>query len=45
MARGLSGEIIKKILLNNVMKYFFIFSPILLGTVVSALAFHAEGPG
>jgi hypothetical protein len=47
MARGLSGERIEKILLHNiyVMKYFSKSLLILLGIVVSALAFHAEGRG
>ena len=42
MARGLSGERIEKILLHNIDNEIFIyFISILLGIVVSALAFHA----
>ena len=43
MARGLSGEMFEKILF--VMKYFFTYLEILLGIVVSAVAFHAGSQG
>jgi hypothetical protein len=47
MARGLSGERIENILLHNICNeiFLYIYSSILLGIVVSALAFHAGGPG
>jgi hypothetical protein len=46
MARGLSGERIEKILLHNDSNEIFLqFLTILLGVVVSALAFHAGGRG
>jgi hypothetical protein len=46
MARGLSGERIEKILLHNICNEIFLkLSTIHLGIVVSALAFHAGGPG
>jgi hypothetical protein len=45
MARGLSGERIKKYsYIIFIMKYFYKFSTILFGIVVSALAFRTGGP-
>jgi hypothetical protein len=46
MAKGLSGKRMKKYCyIIFVMKYFFTVLTILLGIVVSALAFHAGGTG
>jgi hypothetical protein len=46
MARGLSGERIEKILLHNMYNEIFLqIITILLGLVVSALAFHGGGRG
>jgi hypothetical protein len=46
MARGLSGERIEKILLHNICNEIFLqILTLLLGIVVSALAFQAVGPG
>ena len=46
MARGLSYERIEKILQHDVFNEIFLqFLTILLGMVVSALAFHVGGPG
>jgi hypothetical protein len=46
MARGLSGERIKKMLLHNICNEIFpTILSILLGIVVSALAFHAGDRG
>jgi hypothetical protein len=45
MAWGLSGERIEKILLHNFCNEILLFLSILLGIVVSALAFHAGGLG